>query len=378
MADTGKQLESSSMFGSQRNSKMRGRVGIIFLSLAFSLIPLFGQSGNVVAEETESYSEIVKSNLGIITNSGRGGLLVPNVMDDTVYPLPYDEIGYNISETSEESTDSIVEENGIPIRTYTVKPGDTLSEIAEEYAVSINTIKWENNLKSADDIHPGQKLRILPTTGVLHTIKKSDTLSKIAKLYEVPIDNIRIANDINNDRELIIGNKILVPNGIKKQREISGYKQNAFSRKPGNRVRDSYYARPSGGTVTSWFGPRRHGFHYGIDYGQYYGATIVAAADGVVERVVSYCGVGSYRCGGGYGNNILIKHSNGTKTRYAHLKGVLVKPGQRVKQGQKIGTMGNTGNVRPRPQKGNHAGTHLHFEITDSRTGRKINPNFLR
>ncbi len=380
MADTGKQLESSSMFHSQQKREGVRKAGTLFLFLALFLVPLLGQRGNVVAENNENSSlDVVKSDMGPLTHIGKGGLAVPNVIDDAIHPIPYDEIGY--SNLSEGEFTEIVDENGIPIRIYEVKPGDTLSEIAEEYAVSTNTIKWENNLKSAKDIHPGQKLRILPTTGILHKIRKGDTLSRIAKRYDVPLDNIRIANDITDDRELIIGNKILVPNGVKKQEKgSSGYKQNAFAiRKTSKSVKNSYYARPSAGTVTSWFGPRRGGFHYGIDYGQYWGAPVVASASGVVERVVSYCRTGSYRCGGGYGNNVLIRHSNGTKTRYTHLKSTLVKVGQRVEQGQKIGTMGNTGNVRPRPKSGNsHAGTHLHFEIVDSRTGRKINPNFLR
>ena len=246
----------------------------------------------------------------------------------------------------------------------------------------MNTIKWENKL-SSNTLRVGKELRILPVTGVLHTVRKGDTISSIAKRYDVPVDNIKLYNNVD-EKALKPGMKLIVPNGVKqdtvtkaKTTSRSYSKTRTKTISSSSRYRN-YFIRPSRGRTTSKFGPRRYGFHYGIDYGQYWGAPVVASASGVVEKVVSYCGVGSYRCGGGYGNNVLIRHSNGTKTRYAHLKSTLVKVGQRVEQGQKIGTMGNTGNVRPRPRRGNHAGTHLHFEIIDSRTGRKINPNFLK
>lgn len=55
-----------------------------------------------------------------------------------------------------------------------------------------------------------------------------------------------------------------------------------------------------------------------------------------------------------YGKHVKIRHPNGTETLYAHLSGINVKPGQRVKKGQQIGKVGNSGNS---------SGPHLHFEI---------------
>ncbi|RUA13104.1 MAG: M23 family peptidase, partial [Flavobacteriia bacterium] len=133
--------------------------------------------------------------------------------------------------------------------------------------------------------------------------------------------------------------------------------------------------RPSAGRITSHFGPRHGSYHYGIDFGQYRGAPIVASASGTVIKTVYGCAVRSWRCGGGYGNNIIIQHANGTKTRYAHLRKIIVKKGEHVVQGQKIGEMGNTGNVRPRPRSASStAGTHLHFEIRSSVNEKPTNP----
>ncbi|NIT03339.1 LysM peptidoglycan-binding domain-containing protein, partial [Candidatus Saccharibacteria bacterium] len=53
---------------------------------------------------------------------------------------------------------------------HTVKEGDTVSSIAERYGVSIDTIRWENDLKSVKDIKPGDTLRVLPVTGISHKV----------------------------------------------------------------------------------------------------------------------------------------------------------------------------------------------------------------
>jgi len=88
---------------------------------------------------------------------------------------------------------------------------------------------------------------------------------------------------------------------------------------------------------------------------------VYSAQDGLVERAGWNAG--------GYGNRIIIKHSDGTKTLYAHLKagGILVAPGQYVNQGDLIGLMGSTGRS---------TGPHLHFEVIVS--GTRVNPfNYL-
>lgn len=82
--------------------------------------------------------------------------------------------------------------------------------------------------------------------------------------------------------------------------------------------------------------------------------------------------VGSYR---GYGEYVIIDHHDGTMTLYGHMKAGTrrVTKGQEVAQGQVIGTVGNTGNCKPRPTPSNpYWGTHLHFEVRIN--GRCVNP----
>ncbi len=251
---------------------------------------------------------------------------------------------------------------------YTVKKGDTLSEIAELFDVSINTIKWENNI-SGQGISVGQKLNILPVTGVRHTVKSGDTISKIADKYEAEEEDVFVFNGIDKNEKLKQGDILFVPNGIIKQVAVkTGTSKNpsSGSRVVNVKVQSGYYLRPVAGIVTSPYGARKSGYHYGVDIGNKVGTAVVAAASGNVIKVVSGCREGVISCGGRYGNYIVIEHSNGTKTIYAHLNSVGVSVGDNVSQGEVIGGLGNTGRS---------SGPHLHFEIENA-SGSKMRPPF--
>lgn len=97
--------------------------------------------------------------------------------------------------------------------------------------------------------------------------------------------------------------------------------------------------------ITSQFGPRWGRQHRGLDIKVYTGDTIRAAWSGKV-RIVKYEGKG-------YGNYVVIRHSNGLETYYAHMSKHLVRENQTVRAGQPIGLGGNTGRS---------TGSHLHFE----------------
>jgi murein DD-endopeptidase MepM/ murein hydrolase activator NlpD len=116
--------------------------------------------------------------------------------------------------------------------------------------------------------------------------------------------------------------------------------------------------------LSSLFGPRKIKnkgikYHYGIDMAALKGTPVKAAAAGIVLE--SYWN-------NGYGNCIIIAHNRKYKTRYAHLDKRKVKVGQKVKRGQTIGTVGDTGLVR----KSGKDASHLHFEVYAF--GRHINP----
>ena len=101
------------------------------------------------------------------------------------------------------------------ITTYIVQSGDVLSEIAETYGVSANTILWANNLTSANYLKAGQQLAILPVSGVLYTIKKGDTLDKVVKTYKGDLNKTIDYNGIPANGILAIGQQIIIPDGQK-------------------------------------------------------------------------------------------------------------------------------------------------------------------
>jgi murein DD-endopeptidase MepM/ murein hydrolase activator NlpD len=96
-------------------------------------------------------------------------------------------------------------------------------------------------------------------------------------------------------------------------------------------------------------------FHYGMDFTAPYGTEIFATGDGEVVKVRR-----SYT---GYGRHIVIRHGFGYETLYAHMSKTLVKKGQKVKRGEIIGLVGNTGTS---------TAPHLHYEV--SKDGEKVNP----
>jgi murein DD-endopeptidase MepM/ murein hydrolase activator NlpD len=94
--------------------------------------------------------------------------------------------------------------------------------------------------------------------------------------------------------------------------------------------------------------------HAGVDMAGSQGEPIYASANGTVLQAGR---------SGGYGNLVELSHGKGIDTRYGHLSAILVKPGEKVRQGQLIGRMGSTGRS---------TGTHLHFEVRVD--GRSVNP----
>ncbi|MCL5875776.1 MAG: M23 family metallopeptidase [Candidatus Dependentiae bacterium] len=120
--------------------------------------------------------------------------------------------------------------------------------------------------------------------------------------------------------------------------------------------------------LSSFFGPRKHPngtwkFHHGIDMAALKGTPVKAAYTGMVIEA---------RYGSGFGKTIVILHNNKYKTRYAHLNDILVKVGQKVRQGEVIGRVGDTGMVRSTQRRGDPS--HLHFEIY--KFGKRVNPMY--
>ena len=98
------------------------------------------------------------------------------------------------------------------IKEYLVESGDSLSSIAAKFDISIDTIAWANNIKSYI-IQPGDKLIILPISGVMHLVKSGDTVQTIAKDYRADEGDIVIFNDLSGRAEIFEGEVLVVPGG---------------------------------------------------------------------------------------------------------------------------------------------------------------------
>ena len=121
--------------------------------------------------------------------------------------------------------------------------------------------------------------------------------------------------------------------------------------------------------ITSYYGFRWGRLHAGIDIsGCGFGSPIYSIGEGTVSAVTNNCADRGYygsRCGGGYGNAVRVKYSNGMEVIYSHIMGsnIRVSVGQHVSKGQVVGYMGNSGSS---------TGTHLHFQV--NMPGGSVNP----
>lgn len=236
---------------------------------------------------------------------------------------------------------------------YTVKSGDTLSQIAEMFDVSINTILWANDMKKGDKLIEGEVLLILPISGVKHTVIKGETLKSLAKKYNAEVIDIASFNGLVETDILAVGDELIIPGGeIFVDGPMVAPKttpsNKSYPKTPTKNLA-GYFINPAPGSI------KTQGIHgkNAVDLAAPIGTPIYAAASGVVV----FAKVG---WNGAYGNMITIQHPNGTKTLYSHLSKISTKVGAKVSQGEMIGSVGNTGRVRA--AKGGN-GAHLHFEV---------------
>lgn len=237
------------------------------------------------------------------------------------------------------------------IATYTVKEGDSLSEIASSHGVSTNTILWANDISDASLIKPGMDLIILPISGVQYKVKEGDTLSSIAKKYTGDAADIASYNGLSAGAALTEGTVLIIPGGelaeapAKKKSSDSSASAKKASPKAARSLPalSGYFGNPlPGGKLSQGV----HGYN-GVDIAAPSGTPIYAAAPGTVTVAKN----GGYN--GGYGSYVVISHGNGTQTLYAHMSSVAASSGS-IEKGALIGYVGNTGKS---------TGNHLHFEV---------------
>jgi len=250
--------------------------------------------------------------------------------------------------------------------TYTVQTGDTVATIAARHGIQVESLLWNNpDLNSdPDSISIGQQLLIPSRDGILYTVKLGDTLTDIATLYEVEVENVVgfISNEIGDVNSVSEGALLLLPGAVPPPppppemtpepifAAAAPGPSDAGTIVPPDAVSGSGFAWPVYGPISEYYGaPRGAGtYHTGLDIDQTYnyGGPVAAAAAGQVVLATSN--------GYGYGTYVVIRHDNGYETLYGHLSAIYVSQGQYVSQGEAIGAIGSTGYS---------TGPHLHFEV---------------
>ncbi|MCB0083681.1 MAG: LysM peptidoglycan-binding domain-containing protein, partial [Caldilineaceae bacterium] len=139
------------------------------------------------------------------------------------------------------------------IQAYSVQPGDTVMAIAQKFGLKPESIQWANpDLElNPDLLRIGDQLEILPVDGALHRVKPGDTLSTIAQEYKVSVDDIVGfgANEITDaNAPLVSGAQLIIPNGVKPQVAVQVF---AYNGAPTTAVKGSgSFVWPTSGSVT--------------------------------------------------------------------------------------------------------------------------------
>ena len=105
------------------------------------------------------------------------------------------------------------------VSVYVIRKGDSISNIAKMFSVSVNTIYWANDLKKGDKLKEGETLVILPFDGLTHKVKAKETLASIAKLYKADIDDVAAFNGITKNEKLSVETSLLFLM-VKKQKKV--------------------------------------------------------------------------------------------------------------------------------------------------------------
>ena len=267
------------------------------------------------------------------------------------------------------------------LKYITIKEGDTLTTIAKSNNIALRDIIKINHLVKPSFIYPGQKLK-LPAEKI-HQVKKGDNILLISEIYNVKAGVIAYVNKIDYPYDIYPGQILKIPHvkyivpqqsvytviykpkvnktgeGIERIKKIDRFKLIRQSREKVQKAKNLSthfilkhprgirgFMWPVNGPIIARYGRSGSYFNEGINIATKRGAGIKSMAEGKVI----YAGSGLE----GYGNLVIIEHSNNYMSAYAHMQDIIVTKGQKVKQSTKIGTVGTSGNIKT-PQ--------LHFSI---------------
>lgn len=199
-----------------------------------------------------------------------------------------------------------------------------------------------------------------------HTVEAGQTLYRIAKAYGLTVEELMAANGIEDPKELKIGQQLWVPGAATPTEVTSADSPEPAAPKrtlppPPPRGKPAVVGRKDGtlqwplrGVLYARFGRKGKEPHDGIDLAAPAGTPVKTAGEGTVLFA------GDQK---GYGLIVIVEHAKGMVTLYAHNRDIRVKTGQKVREGQVLATVGDSGAT---------SGPHLHFEVRQD--GNPVDP----
>lgn len=222
---------------------------------------------------------------------------------------------------------------------HKIAADETLESIAKRYKLMPETLIALNPILKARSLPVGQEILIPPINGICIQAPAGSRWADVAATYGVRADVLYELNGCQPKPRQVF---------------IPGINGSATPRRTGeNYTGFQGYPLPNTTSVAlsyGWYPDAKTGqrrFHSGIDLLASAGTPVLSVEAGTIAHAGEQ---------GGYGNLVVVNHQGGRQTRYAHLNQVLVRTGQSVKVGAKLGTVGTTG--RPDTTK-----SHLHFEV---------------
>ncbi len=242
------------------------------------------------------------------------------------------------------SPTTVAAEESRPIVIRTIAKDDTLSTMANYYAISLESLAYANGIADeGQTLAIGHELVIPPGEGAVYTVKDGDRPEDVAARFKVDVAAIMSYNRIYFEPEhFAVGQMIFVPGAVLPAlRRTEAPKSIAMPASAALPARTGRLGWPVNGIITQyfWWG------HTGVDIAAPYGTGIGASDDGIVVATGPVA-VGGLR--------VCVQHAGGLQTCYYHTSAVYVSPGQTVARGQLIAAVGLTGVT---------TGPHVHWEL---------------